>query len=283
MICFECGAHVRSINFKHLKSCCGLTPQDYLAKHPGASLIDDDVRTAISRPGEQNPNWQGGKTIKHCACGKRLSRHNRSGFCVSCTRRGERNPFHGKQHGPETQRRMQEGQRSRDRSTYRGGGADPKLLSELRRQEWARRTPEEKQRHLRAFIAAGQIHNKKSSRTTIETVVAEMLSALGFSYQPNVQLGQYNVDFLVGRTIIECFGDFWHCNPAIWAEGDVNKSIHLTARQKWEKDRERRTKLEAMGYRFIVFWESDILRAPEVVRSRLRALQEGKDENAAQN
>ncbi len=223
MTCLECGAQVLSINFKHLKRCCGLTPQEYRVRHPGAALVDEDVRKALGRAGESNPNWQGGRTIKHCECGKRLSKHNRSGMCVSCSRKGERNPFHGRTHSDETWQRMKESNRRRDPSTYRGGGADPEVLSELRRKEWARRTPEEKQRHLSSFIAAGQIHNRKASGTKIETVVAGILTELGVQFCQNVQLGRYNVDFLIRRTIIECFGDFWHCNPAFWKPEDYNR------------------------------------------------------------
>jgi G:T-mismatch repair DNA endonuclease (very short patch repair protein) len=177
---------------------------------------------------------------------------------------------------------MRESQRKRDPSTYHGGGADPAVLSELRRQEWARRTPEQKQRHLHAFIAAGQIHNKKSSKTAIEATVGGMLNALGIPFRQNVQIGRYNVDFLVGRTIIECFGDFWHCNPSLWAEGDFNKSLHLTAREKWEKDRDRQAKLEAMGYRFVSFWESDLRNAPELIQCHLKTFRWKDDDNAAQ-
>jgi hypothetical protein len=48
MICLECGKQVRSINYLHLRSCSGLSPAEYRARHPGAVLIDDDVRASIS-------------------------------------------------------------------------------------------------------------------------------------------------------------------------------------------------------------------------------------------
>jgi G:T-mismatch repair DNA endonuclease (very short patch repair protein) len=282
MICLECGKQLRSINFKHLRSCCGLSPSGYLQRHPGAALIDDDVRAAISRPGDANPNWQGGRTIKHCECGKRLARSNRSGLCPSCARSGDRNPFSGKHHSARSRERMREAQRMRDPSTYRGGGADPELLSELRRREWARRTPEEKQRHLSAFIAAGQVHNRRSSKTRIEILVAQLLDELGLEYSQNVQIGRYNVDFVVGGTIVECYGDFWHCNPALWSEGDYNRSLHLTAREKWERDRLRQVRLQGQRYRFISLWESDILRSPDLVRNLLITLRTDGDEDGAQ-
>ena len=282
MICLECGAQMRSINYRHLKRCCGLTPQEYRARHPGAPLLDEDVRIAIGRPGESNPNWRGGRTIKHCECGKRLARSNRSGLCMSCSRKGERNPFQGKAHGDQTRLRMKESNRLRDRSTYRGGGADPEVLSARRREEWARRSPEEKQRHLASFIAAGQVHNRRSSGTKIETIVAGMLGEMGVPFRQNVQLGRHNVDFLMGRTIIECFGDFWHCNPDLWKAGDYNGSLRMTAGEKWAKDARRREELVSKGYRFLSFWEADIRQDPETVRGLLTTLLTDETDDAAE-
>lgn len=282
MICLECGAQVRSINFKHLKSCCGLTPGEYRERHPGAPLLDEDVRLSIGMPGESNPNWRGGRTIKHCECGKRLSRSNRSGLCISCSRKGERNPFHGREHSGDTRLRMKESNRHRDPATYRGGGADPAVLSERRRQEWARRSPEEKERHLASFIAAGQVHNRRSTGTKIETTVAGILEDLGVQFSQNTQIGRHNVDFLVGRTIIECFGDFWHCNPVLWKAGDYNASLRMTAGDKWAKDAKRREELESKGFRFLALWEADIRQDPDSIRGLLTTLLTERGNDAAE-
>ena len=160
----------------------------------------------------------------------------------------------------------------RDPSAYRGGHADPALLSRLRSEEWARRSPEEKARHLEAFIAAGQRNNKKNQKTRIESLVAAMLDRMKIDYRQNVQIGRYNVDFLIGSTIIECYGDFWHCNPALWVAERYNGSLHLTAGQKWARDADRRSLLERQGYRFSAFWETQIRDAPLEVEQAIRIL-----------
>lgn len=149
---------------------------------------------------------------------------------------------------------------------------NPRLLSLRRREEWARRTPEEKERHLTAFIAAGQRTNKKTRGTRIEVQVAEILNALGLEYRQNVQIGRFNVDFVVGHIIIECFGDFWHCNPAAWAPDRYNGSLHMLARDKWARDAARQCVLEHQGFRFVALWESDIKSDPGTVESVLREL-----------
>jgi G:T-mismatch repair DNA endonuclease (very short patch repair protein) len=177
---------------------------------------------------------------------------------------------------------MKDANRHRDPASYRGGGADPAVLSELRRQEWARRSPEEKERHLASFIAAGQVHNRRSSGTRIELVVAAMLDDLGVHYRRNTQVGRHNVDFLAGRVIVECFGDFWHCNPALWAAGDYNRSLHMTAGEKWVKDARRREQLEGKGFRFVALWEADIQLDPDTVRRLLTTMLTEEGDDAAQ-
>jgi very-short-patch-repair endonuclease len=99
-----------------------------------------------------------------------------------------------------------------------------------------------------------------------------MLAELPVEFEQNVQIGRYNVDFLVLDLVIECHGDFWHCNPAIWPPDRYNGSLHMTAREKSEKDGRRRTALEEKGYRFCAFWESEIRNDPDSVRKALREL-----------
>lgn len=273
MICLECGRQVRSINYRHLRSCSGINPAEYRVRHPGALLMDDDVRASFSRPLESNPRWRG-RTGRTCTgCRKTLSRKTRGTRCAACRERtGSANPFHGRRHDDETRSAMRAAAANRDRSTYRGGGARPGVLSQRRREEWVRRSDEEKARHLDAFIRAGQRHNKRNRKTRIETIVAGMLDHLGARYEQNVQVGRYNVDFVVGTTIIECFGDFWHCNPALWPPDRYNGSLHMTAAQKWARDHARAEVLRSQGYGFVSFWETQIRERPREVEAALRQL-----------
>lgn len=273
MICLECGRTVRSINYRHLRACSCISPAEYRTRHPGAELMDRDVRDSISRPMERNPRWRGRSGRRCEVCSKRLFRKTRGDRCAACRERsGIANPFFGKRHGRDTRARMKEAAARRDRSTYRGGNPDPALLSQRRSEEWARRSPEEKARHLEAFIAAGQRSNKRNQKTRIETVVAAMLDRLGVKYRQNAQIGRYNVDFLVGTVIIECYGDFWHCNPAIWPPGRYNGSLHVTAAEKWARDAGRQSVLERQGYLFAAFWETQIRDAPHEVERAIRTL-----------
>ena len=68
----------------------------------------------------------------------------------------------------------------------------------------------------------------------------------------------YVPDFFIKdkKIIIECYGDYWHCNPLIFSEqSKIFRKI--SAKQIWEKDRLRKENFEKEGYRFISIWESE--------------------------
>jgi hypothetical protein len=58
------------------------------------------------------------------------------------------------------------------------------------------------------------------------------------------------------RKVIECHGDYWHCNPNKYPPDYYNKLIHLTATEVWERDRKKKQLLEISGYTVEVVWES---------------------------
>ena len=102
MKCLECEREVRSINYKHLKSCCGLSPTEYKEKHPGAELMDADVKMASAHFGENNASWKGGVNrhtppfIRECGCGRFVEHRSIDGYrsskkkntCKMCVPKG---------------------------------------------------------------------------------------------------------------------------------------------------------------------------------------------------
>lgn len=58
------------------------------------------------------------------------------------------------------------------------------------------------------------------------------------------------------KLIIECFGDYWHCNPDKCKSDYYNKSVHLTAKQIWDKDISRINSFKNYGYSVEVIWEN---------------------------
>jgi very-short-patch-repair endonuclease len=109
--------------------------------------------------------------------------------------------------------------------------------------------------------------NAKFMSKTNETLLKEKRSSLEErllpylkSYENNVQISYYNVDFIDKATkhIIEIYGDYWHCNPRIYEDNYMHPYYKMTALQKRKLDEERVQYLETLGYSVTVVWESDL-------------------------
>ena len=113
--------------------------------------------------------------------------------------------------------------------------------------------------------------DKKDSLNKIEQKVFDLLKNLRVKFQTQVEIDKYNVDFLVNdKYIIECYGDFWHCNPQKYSPTYFNKGKRKTAKEIWDRDLERRKRFEELGYKFINLWECDIRDHVKKVKSKLR-------------
>lgn len=66
------------------------------------ALMTEQERTAKwARYGKDNPNWRGGISRSHCACGNDIAPTAKTcSYCIDRT--GENNPFYGKTHSEET-------------------------------------------------------------------------------------------------------------------------------------------------------------------------------------
>jgi len=58
--------------------------------------------------------------------------------------------------------------------------------------------------------------------------------------------------------IIEVYGDYWHCNPNKYNPDSFHSQLHMTAKEKWKKDKEREDKLKSLGYNLEIIWESEV-------------------------
>lgn len=271
MICKECKKEVKSINGQHLKKCSKFTIGEYLKKYPDSQLIDEDVKKSFGLPGDKNNNWQGGKTKKSCTeCAKKLSKNNKSGLCRSCSRKGEKNPFFNKTHTVKTRKKMAKSNALRDPETYKPGIASPEKRKVMYKDRWKNMSLESRESMIRNFIIAGAKSSKKSYETKIENIVFEILSELDIFIHRNYQIGIFNVDFLINdKFIIECFGDYWHCNPKLYEANFFNKSMKITAKEKWKKDLKKKNILKGKEYKIISFWESDILSKKSFIKNKI--------------
>jgi very-short-patch-repair endonuclease len=113
--------------------------------------------------------------------------------------------------------------------------------------------------------------NQKPATNKIEQTVSSILSRLNLPFKEQVSVDKYTVDFLVDdKYIVECYGDFWHCNPQQYTSSYFNKGKRKTAEEIWQRDMERKKKFEEMGYKFLCLWESDIRKNPKIIKSKIK-------------
>lgn len=76
------------------------------------------------------------------------------------------------------------------------------------------------------------------------------------------------VDFYIpdSNTVVEFFGDYWHCNPRIYDSDYYHKVMKMTASQKWDLDKKRIDSiLESTGFSVLVVWESSNISPDEIL------------------
>lgn len=68
-------------------------------------------------------------------------------------------------------------------------------------------------------------------------------------------------DILINKKIvIECFGDYWHCNPEFYNKNYFHKQIRKYSSEIWEYDNEKEKIFKNNGYQVIRIWENDFMK-----------------------
>lgn len=94
----------------------------------------------------------------------------------------------------------------------------------------------------------------KFQRRTYEKILKTYPDARLEEYLPDVRRA---VDIYIPsiKKVIECHGDYWHCNPLKCSPNYFNKAVHLTAKEVWDRDAAKKELLEKNGYEVEVIWE----------------------------
>jgi len=110
-------------------------------------------------------------------------------------------------------------------------------------------------------LANGFAKSNRVTKLHKKIKAALELNNLGFKSEQLVD--KYFADELNEnkKIIIEINGDYVHANPKIYKEDEIIRLPNscYTAKEKWEADRNKKEKLESLGYTIIVVWESDDL------------------------
>lgn len=69
---------------------------------------------------------------------------------------------------------------------------------------------------------------------------------------------KYFADIVIDNIlVVECNGDYWHCNPQIYPKDYFNKKLKTSANETWYLDEVRKKFITTKGFRFLTVWEYD--------------------------
>jgi very-short-patch-repair endonuclease len=109
---------------------------------------------------------------------------------------------------------------------------------------------------------------------SIEYQIGTILSELklnwkyekGFIFDKKCYLPDFYIDDK--KLVVECYGDYWHANPNLFKETD--KVYHKrTSKDIWEYDRIKQKTFEDNGYKYLYFWETDIIEDIDKIKEKL--------------
>jgi very-short-patch-repair endonuclease len=119
------------------------------------------------------------------------------------------------------------------------------------------------------FLRGDENFNKKLASsfsrtnrlTKVHRNIRERLNLKDLGFESERLVSKYFADELheSKKIILDINGDYVHANPKYYLEEDVIllPNSKYTAKEKWESDRLRKEKLELLGYKVVVIWESD--------------------------
>lgn len=108
----------------------------------------------------------------------------------------------------------------------------------------------------------------KHRKTSIEKITENILKELGVNYKYSFILGNRQFDFVLPdyNVLIECDGDFWHCNPRIYSKPNEFQ------RKRMLIDLEKNKLASANGYFLLRFWETDIKEHTDDVKEEIERI-----------
>lgn len=114
--------------------------------------------------------------------------------------------------------------------------------------------------HKKASI---KTHPKYGTSKLEEDFARDFLDKLGLEYEYQFEakgIGRF-FDYRIGQTLIEIDGDYFHSNPLIYEEKDLNR---MQKRNK-KIDEYKNTWALTHGFPIIRIWETDIRKHPDKV------------------
>lgn len=196
----------------------------------------------------------------------------------------EKNPFYGKKHSEETKSKISKNLKNHflfNLNPFYGKkhSEETKLkLSTIHKFTYSLKTNEEKEEisrkisnslkifqnnnvlythYIRRKAALKSIISQKNYKINkIETIVQNKIKEMELDFKYSVIIGYNQYDFgnKKHKILIEVQGDYWHSNPNLYSEKDLNE----TQKNKKKRDEEKKLFAEKNGFELYYIWESEI-------------------------
>jgi len=103
-------------------------------------------------------------------------------------------------------------------------------------------------------------HSDGKNVSKKETLLVEEIQ----KHFPNIQRAisisrdrKYNFDCGIGKKLVDFQGTFWHMDPRVYTADNFNAKTGKTAKEHWDKDREKYLLAKSLGYDVYYIWEQD--------------------------
>lgn len=216
-------------------------------------------------------------------CGVKLSKNNKyKTHCIKHRdRTGEKNSFYGKKHSIESisKIKIKTSIASKEKwkdNTYRNkvisgatGKKRSKKFKKKQRENALLQFKDPKQREIRSKKMKESWENGKIFHNIAKISSSKKEKELFLFFKKNLK--NSNVDkktvrsgkkyffpdiVIEDKIIVEYYGDYWHGNPKKYKKGDL-VAKNIPAEKVWKRDKIRQNKLEKLGYKFYIVWQSD--------------------------
>jgi very-short-patch-repair endonuclease len=170
--------------------------------------------------------------------------------------KGSKNPFWGKKHTKETKEKIVQ---SRLKTMSKWSVEQKQELREKQSKGQKKLMERNPEKYRQNKVKACRESHKSQGRYKINKIETKILNELKergmITFKYSVILGYNQYDFGCKRTkiLLEVHGDYWHCNPRIYA-----KPINDMQIMKRARDLEKQQFAEKNGFKLFTIWEDDI-------------------------
>lgn len=119
-----------------------------------------------------------------------------------------------------------------------------------------------------------QADQMSNNMTAPEKKIAKILTKMGIEFESQKIVNEFIYDFYIPEynLLIEVDGDYYHGNPTVYQEGELN---NMQKKNK-KKDVDKSYLAKGLGYSLERFWEKDINENIGQIKKTLKKYVDGK-------